>query len=65
MTYAAAHAIERWPTAGARVLIPRTRLEVEAGMRAEDSWFVARERSAGRVEDRTRVGEIGWRTSGL
>ena len=50
MTYAAALAIERWPTGGARVLIPRTYLEVGAGMRAEDSWFVARERPAGKVE---------------
>ena len=50
MTYAAACAIEPWPTGGARLLIPRTRLEVKAGMRAEDSWFVARERAAGRVE---------------
>ena len=50
MTYAAALEIERWPTGGARVLIPRTRLEVEAGMRPEDSWFVARERPAGWVE---------------
>ena len=31
-------------------MIPRTRLEVEAGMRAEDSWFVARDRPVGRVE---------------
>ena len=50
MTYAAALAIERWPTGGARVLTPRTRLEREAGMRAEDSWFVARERPAEKVE---------------
>ena len=50
MTYAAALTAERWPAGGARVLTPRTRLEVEAGMRAEDSWLVARERPVGRVD---------------
>ena len=62
MTYAAALAIERWPAGGARVMIPRTRLEVEAGMRREDSWYVARERGGWNP---TTVEEIGWRISGL
>ena len=43
ITHEEALAVRHWPVGGYRVWRPRTVVEQERGLRAEDSWYVARE----------------------